>query len=176
MGFDWKLQFTLKCHLNLNLLPPYPIWFKMPLNTCFQIHGFSNLFWSFFLAGESRRKCFDCIQQTQFSYTTTLLLQNVIPPNTNIHTPANLEASGNGGVLVVCSLRVSYQVVPAGEHLPAESEVSLLCSVPSFICITSHPKKWRPDRGYFKKTTTTTTTKQLCLQQLSYICEYCLTF
>lgn len=54
---------------------------------------------------------------------------------------SDLEAGGDGGVLIVCSLRISYQIIPAGEHLPAEGEFSLLCSITSFICITSHPEK-----------------------------------
>lgn len=59
---------------------------------------------------------------------------------------ANLEAGGDGGVLIVGSFRVSYQVVPAGEHFPAEGEVPLLSSVPSLICVTSHPeRKENPD-------------------------------
>lgn len=58
------------------------------------------------------------------------------PPN----TPADLEAGGDGGIFVVCSLRVSYQVVPAGEHLPAEVEIPLICSVSSLIRITGHPE------------------------------------
>lgn len=57
---------------------------------------------------------------------------------TYLHTPANLKAGGDGGVLIVCSFGVSNQVVPAGEHLPAEGEVSFLGSVPSLIGITSH--------------------------------------
>lgn len=65
---------------------------------------------------------------------------------TDLQIPANLEAGGDGGVLIVCSFRVSYQVVPAGEHLPAEGEVPLLSSVPSLICVTSHPeRKENPD-------------------------------
>lgn len=52
----------------------------------------------------------------------------------------DLEAGGDGGVLVVCGLRVSYQIIPAGEHLPAEGEFPLLPSITSFICITSHPE------------------------------------
>lgn len=68
---------------------------------------------------------------------------------TTLHTPANLEAGGDGGVLIVCRLRVSYQVVPAGEHLPAEGEVPLLSSVPSLICITSHSEeKTEPDISF----------------------------
>lgn len=59
--------------------------------------------------------------------------------STVLHTPANLEVGGNGGILVVRSLWVSNQVVPASEHLPAEGEVSLLCPITSFICIASHP-------------------------------------
>lgn len=74
---------------------------------------------------------------------------------TTLHTPANLEAGGDGGVLIVCSLRVSYQVVPAGEHLPAEGEVALLSSVPSLICITSHPEeKTEPHTSRFKTIST----------------------
>lgn len=53
----------------------------------------------------------------------------------------HLEAGGDGGVLIVCSLRVSYEVVPACEHLPAEGEVAFLSSVASLVCVTSHPER-----------------------------------
>lgn len=124
----------------------------MPLNTCFQLHGFSNVCWLIFWMENLEENVL-----IQFNKPNFPILQpcwNANPPSTNIHTPANLEASGNGGILVVCSLRVSYQVVPAGEHLPAEGEVSLLCSVPSFICITSHPKKRGPERANLKNNKT----------------------
>lgn len=75
-------------------------------------------------------------------------LSGILFCKTTLHTPANLEAGGDGGVLIVCSLRVSYQVVPAGEHLPAEGEVALLSSVPSLICITSHPEETEPDTSF----------------------------
>lgn len=66
---------------------------------------------------------------------------------------SDLEAGGDGGVLIVCSLRVSYQIIPAGEHLPAEGEFSLLRSITSFICITSHPGKKRHEshRGQIRE-------------------------
>lgn len=54
---------------------------------------------------------------------------------------SDLEAGGDRGVLIVCSLGVSYQIIPAGEHLPAEGEFSLLSSITSFVCITSHAER-----------------------------------
>lgn len=51
---------------------------------------------------------------------------------------AHLETGGDGGKLVVCSFRVSYQVVPAGEYFPAEIK-AVIISNPRFICITGHP-------------------------------------
>lgn len=67
---------------------------------------------------------------------------------------SHLEAGGDRGVLIVCSLRVSYQIVPAGEHFPAEGEFSLLCSITSFVCIPSHSEKNRDEvhRGQIRKT------------------------
>lgn len=52
---------------------------------------------------------------------------------------ANLEACCNGGILIVCSLGVSNQVVPAGKHFPTKSELSFICTITSFICVSSHP-------------------------------------
>jgi hypothetical protein len=49
----------------------------------------------------------------------------------------DLEAGGDGGKLVVGRLRISYQIVPAGECLPAEVETVFIPS-PSFIGIACH--------------------------------------
>lgn len=38
----------------------------------------------------------------------------------------DLEAGGDGGKFIVCSLRVSYQIIPAGERLPAEVEAVII--------------------------------------------------
>lgn len=50
----------------------------------------------------------------------------------------NLEAGGDGSKLIVCCFSISYQVVPAGEHFPAEIEAVIIAD-PWFICITCHP-------------------------------------
>lgn len=77
----------------------------------------------------------------------------------------DLEAGGDGGVLIVCSLRVSYQIIPAGEHLPAEGEFSLLRSITSFICITSHPEKKRHEghRGQIREAASTCVGLSVCV-------------
>lgn len=54
---------------------------------------------------------------------------------------SDLKAGGNRGILIVRGLRVSNQIIPAGEHFPAEGKFSFLSSITSFICITSHPEK-----------------------------------
>ena len=54
------------------------------------------------------------------------------------HQGPDLETGGDGGKLIVCSFRVSYQVVPAGKHLPAEIK-AVIISNPRFIRITGHP-------------------------------------
>lgn len=53
-------------------------------------------------------------------------------------TNTHLETGGDGGKLVVCSFRVSYQVIPAGEHFPAEIK-AVIISNPRLIRITGHP-------------------------------------
>lgn len=67
-------------------------------------------------------------------------------PHPRIHMYTYLKTGGNGGIFIICSLGVSYQVVPAGEHLPAKDKVILLCSVSSYIGITSHPEMKRKNR------------------------------
>lgn len=51
---------------------------------------------------------------------------------------ADLEAGGDGGILVVRSLRISDEVIPAGEELPAEGESAVLGSVSPLVGIPRH--------------------------------------
>lgn len=87
---------------------------------------------------------------------------------THTHTPTYLKAGGNGSVLIVCSLRVSDQVVPAGEHLPAEGELSLLRPIPSFIWVTSHPEKRK--RPEDEKRSNISTCRQVYLIACLHLC------
>lgn len=50
----------------------------------------------------------------------------------------DLEASSDGGIFIIRSLRISYEVVPAGEHLPGESELTIGIIPSTNICIFSH--------------------------------------
>ena len=59
-------------------------------------------------------------------------------PRTTAFRCLYLEAGGDGGELVVGGLRVSYQIVPAGEHLPGEVEAIVVHS-PRLVGITGHP-------------------------------------
>lgn len=52
---------------------------------------------------------------------------------------SDLEASCDGSILVVGCLRVSNEVIPASEQLPAKDKVTLLCPITSFIGISCHP-------------------------------------
>lgn len=49
-----------------------------------------------------------------------------------------LKAGGDRGKLIVCSFSVSYQVIPAGEHLPVKIEAVVISNA-GLICITCHP-------------------------------------
>lgn len=49
----------------------------------------------------------------------------------------NLEAGGDGGKFIVCSFRVSNQIIPAGEHFPAEIKAVIISNT-TLICITGH--------------------------------------
>lgn len=51
---------------------------------------------------------------------------------------ADFETGGNGGKLVVRRLRVSYQVIPAGKHLPAEIKTVVISNA-RLVCISGHP-------------------------------------
>lgn len=50
-----------------------------------------------------------------------------------------LEAGGDGCKLVVCCLWVANEVVPAGEHFPAENEVVIVPVCCAFVGIACHP-------------------------------------
>lgn len=50
----------------------------------------------------------------------------------------DFETGGDGGKLVVRCLWVSYQVIPAGEHLPAEIK-TVVVSNARLVCISGHP-------------------------------------
>lgn len=52
-----------------------------------------------------------------------------------------LETGGDGGILVVSGLCVTNKIIPAGEHLPGKSELSLLPVSTTNICIFSHSDK-----------------------------------
>lgn len=50
-----------------------------------------------------------------------------------------LEAGGNGGIFIVGCLWIPNQVIPAGEHLEAEGEVSTLPLTCTALGIAGHP-------------------------------------
>lgn len=50
-----------------------------------------------------------------------------------------LEAGGNGGIFIVGCLWIPNQVIPAGEHLEAEREVSTLPLTRTALGIAGHP-------------------------------------
>lgn len=52
---------------------------------------------------------------------------------------AYLEAGGDGGIFVVGRLWIPNQVIPAGEHLEAEREVSALPVARTALAIAGHP-------------------------------------
>lgn len=52
----------------------------------------------------------------------------------------HLEAGCDGGVLVVSGLCIADEVIPAGEHLPGEGELTFVSVATANICILGHPE------------------------------------
>lgn len=49
------------------------------------------------------------------------------------------KAGGDGGVLVVSSLCIANEIVPAGKHLPSKGELAVFTIPTPHICVFSHP-------------------------------------
>lgn len=114
---------TLRSHLSLrcNTIGDGEISGKLTSGMCLLAAGMTCPTWTYFI-------------YTTYENFLLKILQHA-------HTHANLKAGGYGGVLIICSFGVSYEVVPAGEHLPAEGELSFITPISSLICITSHPEE-----------------------------------
>lgn len=60
-----------------------------------------------------------------------------------MHCQVYLETCGDGGILVVCGLRIANEVIPAGEHFPGKGEFSFFSISTPHVGISGHPVKPR---------------------------------